>query len=605
PISYAEIKAAAFQLGPSKAPGPDGYPGRFFQAHWDMVGNDLCAEIRAFFETSTVLHHWNDTFISLIAKVSHPESIGQFRPISVANFRMKVISKVLSNRLKPLLPNMVSELQAAFTGNRAIQDNVIVVHEVMHKLRIRKKGNNCDFVLKVDMLKAYDRVSCEFLFKTLEALGFNSVWIGWIRALVSTVRFAVLINGQPTPWFQPTRGLRQGDPLSPFLFILTSNILSFMIQKESDLGGIKGIRLNNNSHVLNHMLFADDTILFGKATIREAENIKNIMERYCTVSGQAINSEKSAIYFSQNTPDNQKQLVANCLRVPIDSSMGKYLGVPTDWGNTKTETFRYILDRLAARAQSWSSILLSHAGRETMIKAVLQAIPAYIFSCFKLLKVLIKKMDSILVNFWWTGDGNRRSLHWVAADEIRRAKKDGGLGFKSFADFNKAFLAKLAWRILIQPDSLWVRVLKGLYYPRSDFLIAGKHHRPSWVWSSIREGRDVLLQGIRKNIWNGMSTDLNDAWIPGIEGFRASVPEAVNCRVSDFIILPQRTWDIQKLRVFYNEDIVRQIITIPLGPTDFNDRWIWHYDQHGSFSVKSCYKMIRNQNPSGRGSNGR
>ncbi|CAN1761942.1 Putative ribonuclease H protein At1g65750 [Linum perenne] len=349
------------------------------------------------------------------------------------------------------------------------------------------------------------------------------------------------------------------------------------------------------------MLFADDTIIFGNATIREAERIKIIMQRYCVVSGQAVNTEKSAIFFSQNTPDDQKMLVANCLQVPIDATMGKYLGVPTDWGNTKKQTFCFILERLAAKAQSWSSILLSHAGRETMIKSVLQAIPAYIFSCFKLPKVLIKKMDAILVNFWWTGEGNRKTIHWVAAEELRRAKEEGGIGIKGFSDFNRAFLAKLAWRMITQPEALWVKVLKGLYFPRTEFLKAGKHHRPSWLWSSIIEGRNALLHGIRRNIGNGASTDINDAWIPGIEGFRAFVPENLNCRVSDFILLPQRIWDVQKLRSVFAEDIVKQILTIPLGPYDFNDRWVWHFDPKGRFSVKSCYRLIRSQNNSGDG----
>ncbi|CAN1777828.1 Putative ribonuclease H protein At1g65750 [Linum perenne] len=353
------------------------------------------------------------------------------------------------------------------------------------------------------------------------------------------------------------------------------------------------------------MLFADDTILFGQATTREAEKIRDILERYCVVSGQAINTEKSAIYFSQNTPNDLKLQVANCLHVTIDSTMGNYLVVPTDWGNTKKETFRYILERLAAKAQSWSSILLSHAGRETMIKAVLQAIPAYIFSCFKLSKVLIKKMDAILVNFWWTGEGNRKTIHWVAAEELRKTKVEGGIGIKSFEDFNRAFLAKLAWKIFVQPDALWVKVLKGIYFPRTDFLKAGKHHRPSWLWSSLIEGRTVLLHGIRKNIGNGDSTNLNDAWIPGVDGFRASVPETLNCRVSDFIILPQRTWDVHKLRTFYTEDIVMHILTIPLGPIDLSDRWVWHSDPKGRFSVKSCYKLIRGQRTMGNGRNGR
>ncbi|CAN1322596.1 Transposon TX1 uncharacterized 149 kDa protein [Linum perenne] len=204
-----EIKRAVFQLGPNKAPGPDGFAGSFFQRHWDMIKDDFVREVKGFFETGEYPNDWNLTHIALIPKVHHPETVSQFRPISVANFRAKVISKIMSSRLKPILPGLVSELQAAFTGNRCIQDSVIIVHEVIHKLKNRRKGNNCEFVLKVDTMKAYDRVSWDFLFAILQMMGFCNRWIRWIRwirATVTSVKFAIMINGTATAFFSPTRG---------------------------------------------------------------------------------------------------------------------------------------------------------------------------------------------------------------------------------------------------------------------------------------------------------------------------------------------------------------------------------------------------------------
>ncbi|CAN1777516.1 Transposon TX1 uncharacterized 149 kDa protein [Linum perenne] len=187
PVSDDEIKSVAFQVGPTKSPGPDGFLGRFFQEHWSMLEGELCGEVISFFRDAKVPNRWNDTFITLIPKVSHPETISQLLPISLTNFKMKLISKIMSNRLKPFIPMLVSELQAAFTGNRQIQDNVIVVHEIIHKLKTRKKGKKCDFLLKLDMLKAYDRVSWDFLFVTLRAMGFSEIWISWISALITSV----------------------------------------------------------------------------------------------------------------------------------------------------------------------------------------------------------------------------------------------------------------------------------------------------------------------------------------------------------------------------------------------------------------------------------
>ncbi|CAN1327869.1 Transposon TX1 uncharacterized 149 kDa protein [Linum perenne] len=211
-----EVKRAVFQLGPYKSPGPDGFAGSFFQRHWELVKVDMVREVQDFFETAIFPEDWNLTHIALIPKVHNPELITQFRPISVANFRAKVISKIISSRLKPILPGLISELQAAFTGNRCIQDSIILVHEVVHKLKNRRKGKNYDFLLKVDMMKAYDRVSWDFMFAMLEMMVFNDKIVGWIRAIVCSVKFSVLINGCATRFFTPTRGLRQGDPLRHF-----------------------------------------------------------------------------------------------------------------------------------------------------------------------------------------------------------------------------------------------------------------------------------------------------------------------------------------------------------------------------------------------------
>ncbi|CAN1148040.1 Uncharacterized mitochondrial protein AtMg00310 [Linum perenne] len=115
------------------------------------------------------------------------------------------------------------------------------------------------------------------------------------------------------------------------------------------------------------------------------------------------------------------------------------------------------------------------------------------FSCFLLAKHLLRKMDQVIINFWWSGHGSGRKIHYLAANELRKLVADGGLGFQKFYDFNLAFVAKMAWEILTQPEALWVRILKGLYHPKSDFLQVIRHHRVSWIWSSVMEGHKILL----------------------------------------------------------------------------------------------------------------
>ncbi|CAN1829772.1 LINE-1 retrotransposable element ORF2 protein [Linum perenne] len=598
PVTEMEIKSAVFQMGPTKSPGPDGYPGCFFQRHWNVVKDDLISEIRGFFASHRFPEGWNSTNLALIPKVRTPETIAQFRPISVANFRAKIISKILANRLKPYLPGMISELQSAFTGNRSIQDSIVVVHEVMHKLKKRKKGKKCDFLLKLDMQKAYDRVSWSFLATVMELMGFGPNWISWTQEIVRSVRFSVVVNGHATPEFRPSRGLRQGDPLSPFLFIIVSNALSHMLQREVQAGGLCGVKLNPRCPVLTHVMFADDTVIFGRADLREMQKVADTIRQYCNISGQAINESKSAMFFSANTPQERRVEVAAVLNVDLSRNLGNYLGLLAEWGRSKTEAFGFMLDRLTTRAEGWKSVLLSTGGREVMIKSVLQAIPSYLFSVFLLPDRILKRMNSIVASFWWAGDARRRTIHWCSIDKLTDAKRNGGLGFRSFKEFNLSFLAKLTWKIIQQPEALWVRLLKALYFPNGNFVTVAKHRRSSWIWSSVIKGRETLMKGLRRCIGNGESTWLDEAWFPEAEDFKCHPNPEYNCRVAECIDQVRKCWRIDKLRTIFSEPTVIEIIKIPIAPPDWDDGWIWHDDKRGRFSVKSCYSLLKH----GRGS---
>ncbi|CAN1819056.1 Uncharacterized mitochondrial protein AtMg00310 [Linum perenne] len=172
------------------------------------------------------------------------------------------------------------------------------------------------------------------------------------------------------------------------------------------------------------------------------------------------------------------------------------------------------------QGQAWKGRLLSSAGKEIWIKAVIQAIPTYLMSVFYLSVSLTKKMDALVRNFFWSGVTNKRSIHWSSGDTLCEAKSRGGLGFKIFTDFNLALLAKQGWRILENPKVLWVRLLKNIYFPKGDFLAAPRGARPSWIWSSIFKARDVVSLGAFKRVGCGDSIDVNnDPWIPSVLGF--------------------------------------------------------------------------------------
>ncbi|KAF7113154.1 hypothetical protein RHSIM_RhsimUnG0155100 [Rhododendron simsii] len=247
-ICNEEIKSAVFELGSLEAPGLDGFPGLFYQKYWDHVKGSVGEMVKDFFEGKANLDKLNRTNLILIPKIPNPEAISQFRPISLCNFAYKIISKILANRLKLLLPTLISQQQSAFIQGRQIHDNIIVAHEVFHYIKHKKRGPKSFMALKLDLSKAFDRVRWNFLEERLRKLGFGEKWIEWVMLCIKTVNFSVVVNGGRAVDLTPSRRIRQGDLLSPYLFLLVADCLSSMISDavDKELGGVRPDHVNTN-----------------------------------------------------------------------------------------------------------------------------------------------------------------------------------------------------------------------------------------------------------------------------------------------------------------------------------------------------------------------
>ena len=229
-FTVEEVEQALKQMKPMTAPGPDGMPPIFYKAYWSTVGPDVIDATLSILNSGTMPPLLNHTFISLIPKIKSPERAKVFRPISLCNVMYKLISKSIANRLKKILPKLISESQSAFMLDRLITYNILVAFETLHHLKNKRQGKTSFVALKLDMSKAYDRVECVFLEKVMKKLGFNDKWIALISTSIRSVSFSVMVNGEPHGLFHPNRGLRQGDPLSPYLFLLCAEGLHSLIK---------------------------------------------------------------------------------------------------------------------------------------------------------------------------------------------------------------------------------------------------------------------------------------------------------------------------------------------------------------------------------------
>ncbi|XP_074342605.1 uncharacterized protein LOC141680216 [Apium graveolens] len=277
PVEEFEVKEALFHMHPDKSPGPDGITPGFYQKFWHIVKEDVVKTVQKFFEDGKIDNHLVATNIALIPKKRHPQAMTDIRPISLCNVLYKVISKVLANRLKKLIDGLISATQIAFIPGRLITDNVMVAHELMHFLNRKSKGKQSWMALKIDMSKTYDRVEWSYLAAVLEKMGFDQKVITLVMSCISSVEYRLSHAGRMFGSITPSRGIRQGDPLSSYLFLLCIEGFSSLIQKYESRKLIQGIKVAQKAPSISHILFADDCYVFCKASMDSATHILEML----------------------------------------------------------------------------------------------------------------------------------------------------------------------------------------------------------------------------------------------------------------------------------------------------------------------------------------
>ena len=325
----------------------------------------------------------------------------EYRPISLGNVVSRLISKVLTNWMKSMLPCVISNSQSAFVPGRLITDNTSVAFEMIHRMRNRRRGKVGHMAVKLDISKAYEKVEWNFLEKIMLSLGFPAQWVDLAMSTVRSVSYSVIVNGEPCGYITPSRGIKQGDPLSSYLFLFCVEGLSSLLQQATLNNHMKGLLSCHGGVHISHLLFVDDSLLFYEAKLEEGRRLLSLLTQYEAAFGQAINRQKTTLFFSPNSSHKVQEDIRSLFGAQILKNCEKYLGLPMVGGRSKVSTFRELQERVSKRVIGWKEKNISKAGREVLIKSVAQAILTYSMSIFKIPRVVCDGMNSILAKYWW------------------------------------------------------------------------------------------------------------------------------------------------------------------------------------------------------------
>lgn len=397
-ITNEDIKNAIFSIGPLKAPGEDGLLVLFFQKGWELISHDFCQFIQLCFRQCSLPTSLNATLIALVPKTDNPQAMNDLRPISLCNTTYKVITKIIVNKLKQLLSDIISPNQVSFVPGRHITDNIFILQELMNRFR-NIKGRKGYIAWKIDLSKAYDRLSWRFVLDILREIGLCRQLRDLISYCLTTVSYRALVNGETTKRINPCCGIRQGDPLSPYLFVLAMEKFSQIIKVAIDNGNWKEVKVSRGGTSFSHIFFTDDLVLFGEATKAQASVMRKCLELFCLMSGQKVNFQKSCAYVSPNVTKEVAKELANSCGSLLTDCLGKYLGVPVIHERVSKRTYANLVDKVCKRLAAWKSCTLNMAGRLTLIKSVTSALPVYTMQTAKLLVSICDKLDRVNRNF--------------------------------------------------------------------------------------------------------------------------------------------------------------------------------------------------------------
>ncbi|XP_038697968.1 uncharacterized protein LOC119995523 [Tripterygium wilfordii] len=484
-----EVKNVVFSIDADSCSGPDGFNGHFFQSCWNIIESDLVEACKAFWNGQNLPKSCTSTLIVLIPKVVNPTKFSDLRPISLCNLVNKIISKIMAIRL---LPNIISSNQSAFVKGGDISDNVLLAQELLAHLNKKVRGNNV--LIKLDMAKAYDRVSWPFLTQMFRKLGFSEGWIDLVWNLISNNWFSILFNGNSLGYLKSGRGLRQGDPLSPALFIIMTESLSRNLNNLYLLNAAFSYQTGRRMDIISHLAYADDILLFSNGSRKAFEGLLKVLSRYEHCS--------STLRLMELTSFNKKKLSIT------------YLGCPLSIERKRVNLYDNLVDKFKSQVANWSTSLLSVGGRLILLKHVLSSFCIYMFAVLSPPKKILHEINSICANFFWgkTEFGNR--FHWVAWRKITRPKAKGGLDIRDISEMVVAQSCYITWKRMCSVRQVMEKNIK---------VIIGQGKVHMWRDNWLRDGPlqlipDFIVEKILTEIPSIYDCPGKMIWMPNQNG---------------------------------------------------------------------------------------
>lgn len=527
PFSREEVRKVVMDMPSDRAPGPDGFSGLFFKLCWDVIANDLLAALKQLHDGRFhSFRRLNGSILTLLPKKENPLDIKEFRPISLIHGISKIFTKLLASRLAPLLPSLISHAQSAFVQTRSIHENFKLVANAAKFLHRKKKSA---VLMKIDISKAFDTLSWEFLIEILKRRGFSERWCMWICGILATAYTRILINGQRGRPINLARGVCQGDPLSPSLFILAMDSLYAILQWASEHALLADLGMHHNTPRVS--IYADDAVLFFSPKLNDLEVIKTVLNLFANASGLSVNLQKSSITCIRCDED-VATMVANHFRCTRKDFPITYLGLPLTTGRLRRADILPLIDKYSSKLKGWKPRFLYTSGRLTLTRSVLMALPLHLLSVLPLPQWALDIINRRCRGFVWKGEEDVNGGHCLLPwSRVCRPTQVGGLGILNLRLFGTALRCRWPWLQWTPEQCPWslIPLADDQYalelFKDGAFVRLGDGRRAKfWVDSWLPGGRTIqdvvpILFSFIRNSGITVATALfNNRWVRDIQG---------------------------------------------------------------------------------------